>query len=281
MDLPKDFISRKAAFRLNSKPSVSLFVGARSAGISQMKVGWHQPLKTPDYLELFWCESGTFQFPLLQEDRMVFLNPGEVFFLFPGDLHGQVVRTKTAKYCWVTFDGHVQELVHDYQLPRAPFPAGSPPEELFLRLIGELLHLSPTMQYHASTTALEILHNALAAKDGHDETLSVTEFCKMLEYQFASPECTVESLADQLNISRVTLFRMVKMTFGCSPKEYLIRYRIREAMKLLLGTTIPVSEIAERCGFSYANYFSRTFRSKMNCTPEEFRHFGENVTAVQ
>lgn len=276
MYLPEGFVSRRMAFRLNREPSVPLFVGARSAGISQMKKGWRQTPKTPDYMELFWCESGTIQFPLIQEKRTVLLQPGGVLFLFPGDLHEQVVRSHLAKYCWVTFDGHVQDLIRNYRLTREPFAAGPPPEELFIRLMGELLHLSPTMQYQASTTGLAILHDALAKKDSCRERFPVTEFCQMLEFQFASPDCTVELLADQLNISRVSLFRMVKGAFGCSPKEYLDRYRIREAMKLLTGTALPVREIAKRCGFVYANYFSRVFRSKMNCTPEEFRHFGRD-----
>ena len=85
MYLPPGFISRKMAFRLDREPSVALFAGARSAGISEIGKGWRQPPKTPEYLELFWCGSGTFQFPLVREERTVLLQPQQVLFLFPGD----------------------------------------------------------------------------------------------------------------------------------------------------------------------------------------------------
>lgn len=274
MYLPPGFISRKMAFRLGSEPSVALFAGARSAGISEIGKGWRQPPKTPEYLELFWCGSGTFQFPLVREDRTVLLQPGQVLFLFPGDVHCQTVCSAEAKYCWVTFDGHAEEIVSMYRLPRDPFFAGEPPEELFMRLIGELPHLSSTMQYQASCTALEILHAALSKKDLSPEREPVSEFCRLVESQYASPSCTVEMLAEQLDVSRVTLYRMIRNAFGCTPKEYLDRCRLREAVKLLIGTRLAVNRIASACGFTYANYFSRLFRQKMGCTPEEFRGSG-------
>ena len=274
MILPEGFISRKMEFRLSREPTVDLFAGARSAGISEIRKGWRQPPKTPEYLELFWCGSGTFQFPLVRENRTVLLQPGQVLFLFPGDIHCQTVCSPRAKYCWVTFDGHAEEIVSMYGLSRDPFQAGMPPEDLFLRLISELSHISPTMQYQASGTALEILHAALARKDSSREYEPVSEFCHCIESQFSSPSCTVELLAEQLHVSRVTLYRMIRRAFGCTPKEYLDRSRLREAVKLLIGTHLPVREISRACGFTYANYFSRLFRVKMGCSPESFRESG-------
>lgn len=279
MGLPEGFISRKMAFRLSREPSVALFAGARSTGIVEVRTGWRQPPKTPEYLELFWCESGTFQFPLVRENRTVLLQPEQVLFLFPGDLHCQTVYSPQAKYYWVTFDGHAEEIVSMYHLPRDPFHAGMPPEDLFLRLITELSYISPMMQYQASGTALEILHAALARKDSSREHEPVSEFCHYVESQFSSPLCTVELLAEQLHISRVTLYRMIRRAFGCTPKEYLDRFRLREAVKLLIGTHLSVREISRSCGFTYANYFARLFRAKMGCSPESFRESGGSESA--
>ena len=274
MDAERGFIDRKIAFRLSAAPSVPLFAGARSAGIFQLRNGWKQPTKVAGYLELFWCSSGTVKFPLVRENRTVLLQPEQVLFLFPGDVHCQTVCSPLAKYCWVTFDGHADEIVSMYGLPRDPFHAGIPPEDLFLRLISELSHISPTMQYQASGTALEILHAALARKDSCREYEPVSEFCHCVESQFPSPGCTVELLAEELHVSRVTLYRMIRRAFGCTPKEYLDRCRLREAVKLLIGTHLPVREIARACGFTYAHYFSRLFREKMGCSPEAFRESG-------
>ena len=267
-------IERLSAFRLSAKPSVPLYAGARSAGMFHLEQGWSQPEKAPDYLEFFWCGSGSFHFPIPAENRSVLLTSGYAMFLFPGDLHGQQVRSRDARYFWLTIDGNPDELIRHYQLTREPFFAGQPPEELFQRLISELGYISSFMQYQASCTALEIIHNALSRKETVVADKPLEEFCRLTEFQFHNSFCSVEQIADQMNLSRVTLYRLVRNAFGCAPKEYLERRRLQEAIKLLLGTRIPVKEVAARCGYVYSNYFSRTFRQKMNCTPEEFRKSG-------
>ncbi len=157
MDNTVGIIDREIAFRLSARPSVPLYAGARSAGMLHLENGWTQPEKTPDYLEFFWCGSGTFQFPLLSENRRVLLTPGTAMFLFPGDLHCQQVCSKEARYYWLTIDGHPEELIRHYSLTREPFYAGEPPQALFQRLISELGYISSFMQYQASHTALEII----------------------------------------------------------------------------------------------------------------------------
>ena len=274
MENPVGIIEREVGFRLSVKPSVPLFAGARSAGMFHLRNGWTQPEKSPGYLEFFWCESGSFLFPLVEENRTVLLTPGMAMFLFPGDLHCQRVCSKTARYFWLTIDGHPEELIRNYQLTREPFSAGEPPEALFLRLISEVKQISSFMQYQASCTALEIIHHALSKKEAAPATKTIEEFCRLIEFQFPDPTCCVEQLAEQMNISRVTLYRMVCNVFGCTPKEYLERRRLQEAVALLTGTRLPVRKIASRCGYNYSNYFSRSFRSKMNCSPEEFRRTG-------
>ena len=267
-------IDRKIAFRLSAQPSVPLYAGARSAGMLHLENGWTQPEKTPDYLEFFWCESGTFQFPLLSENRRVLLTPGTAMFLFPGDLHCQRVCSKEARYYWLTIDGHPEELIRHYRLTREPFYVGEPPQALFRRLISELGYISSFMQYQASCTALEIIHLALSKKDAVPATKPIEEFCRLVEFEFSDSACCVEQIAEQMGVSRVTLYRMVRNAFGCTPKEYLERRRLQEAMTLLTGTRLPIREVAARCGYVYSNYFARTFRSKMACSPDEFRRTG-------
>jgi len=277
MGIPVGIIERKIGFRLSSCPSVPLYAGARSAGIFHLQSEWAQPPKKADYLELFWCSSGSFHFPLENENRTVLLSSRSAMFLFPGK---KVCGGGEARYCWLTIDGHPEELVRDYHLTREPFRAGEPPEALFQRLITELGHISSTMQYQASCTVLEILHAALSKKNALSDRNLLAEFCKLVEFQFSSPDCNVEFLADQMHLSRITLYRLVSTSFACTPKEYLDRYRLREAIKLLIGTNLTIREIANQCGYVYPNYFSKVFRNKMNCTPEKFRGNGEIVQSI-
>lgn len=59
----------------------------------------------------------------------------------------------------------------------------------------------------------------------------------------------------------------VGMPFG----EYLRKMRLNYAENLLRSSEISVSEIAFEAGFGSLSHFSRTFRKKHDCSPQEYR----------
>lgn len=48
--------------------------------------------------------------------------------------------------------------------------------------------------------------------------------------------------------------------------------------RLLIDTTLNISEISFKCGFNNLSYFNRAFKKKYVCTPKEFR---ENYTETR
>ena len=87
---------------------------------------------------------------------------------------------------------------------------------------------------------------------------------------------SLDELAKLTAMSKNTLLRHFKRTFGRSPMEYLLHLRLAAAATLLLNTTLRIGEIAERTGFNDASYFTRIFKKKHGCTPEEYRASGVN-----
>ena len=59
--------------------------------------------------------------------------------------------------------------------------------------------------------------------------------------------------------------------FGMSISQYVFSLRIRAAKKLLKESTLPLSEIAKRTGFSDENYFGKIFKRKTGVTPTGYR----------
>lgn len=58
---------------------------------------------------------------------------------------------------------------------------------------------------------------------------------------------------------------------GLSPHQYLSRLRVEEARSLMLGTTLPLDEIALRCGFGSQSYFTRMFTKLAGISPGQWR----------
>jgi len=56
---------------------------------------------------------------------------------------------------------------------------------------------------------------------------------------------------------------------GIAPGQYINKVRLHKALLLLRTGKYPLSEVAERCGFTDYNHFGRLFRKTFGCTPSQ------------
>lgn len=83
---------------------------------------------------------------------------------------------------------------------------------------------------------------------------------------------SVDELASTVNLSASRLFQLFHAQFGISPIQYIARCKIQTASDLLSSTMLSNGEIAERLGFSSANYFVRFFKKHVGVSPSVFRN---------
>ncbi|HJC72304.1 MAG TPA: AraC family transcriptional regulator, partial [Candidatus Ruthenibacterium merdavium] len=96
---------------------------------------------------------------------------------------------------------------------------------------------------------------------------------QMVQYiqKHFSEMISLEDLAASANISRSEAGRCFQKYYADTPMSYLIRYRLQQAQRLLLTSTLSVKEISCKCGFSDSSYFVKVFRKHMEQTPSEYR----------
>lgn len=113
----------------------------------------------------------------------------------------------------------------------------------------------PTQFITSSKGEEEFLNKAteLVQKNLNDTTYGVPEF--------SSDMC----------MSRMSLYRKLQAMTGQSPSEFIRTIRLKEAAKLLREKTHTVSEIADLCGFSSANYFGKSFKGVFGVTPSQYQ----------
>ncbi|MEK3732322.1 MULTISPECIES: helix-turn-helix transcriptional regulator [Paenibacillus] len=80
-----------------------------------------------------------------------------------------------------------------------------------------------------------------------------------------------QRLGDSINFHPVYIARCMQKEFGCSPVEYLQRYRIEQAKMLLLQTDMSISRVAEEVGFNHAAYFTSSFAKIEGISPRQYR----------
>ena len=66
--------------------------------------------------------------------------------------------------------------------------------------------------------------------------------------------------------------RIVKETKGLTLQQYIIKYRLTLAKKMLEATKKTIAEIGEECGFKDPSYFTKSFRQTFGATPKEYRN---------
>jgi DNA-binding response OmpR family regulator len=93
--------------------------------------------------------------------------------------------------------------------------------------------------------------------------------------QLSNEQLSVESLAEEIGISRVHLYRKISGLTGMSVNELIRKLRLRRAGQLLEQRWGPVSQIAYEVGFSNLSYFSKVFKEEFGVLPSEY--FGTKI----
>lgn len=100
------------------------------------------------------------------------------------------------------------------------------------------------------------------------------DFCKriltIIEKNFEL-ELSSGDLSKRLHVTHSYFCRKFKFIFGYSFSEYLCMYRIEKSKALLKSTSLPISEIAFKMGFSSFSYYSKMFKSYSKLTPTDYR----------
>ncbi len=78
-------------------------------------------------------------------------------------------------------------------------------------------------------------------------------------------------LASLVGLSSRYFSELFKASTGYSPFDYLLKFRLAQASKLLSTTKLPIFDIARRTGFSSSNNFCRAFRKYYSISPNKYR----------
>lgn len=65
--------------------------------------------------------------------------------------------------------------------------------------------------------------------------------------------------------------RRFKKETGITAVEYLHRIRIKKSCNLLVGSNLPICEIASQVGYEDVKFFNKIFQRTVNMTPNEYR----------
>lgn len=87
----------------------------------------------------------------------------------------------------------------------------------------------------------------------------------------------ISQLAKRTNMSESTLFRRFQSSFGISPNDYLMDYRVKQAILMIRNGNSSLEQIACSCGFYNGSHLRRIMRQRLKTTPKEIRDKSRNA----
>ncbi|MBT8103941.1 MAG: response regulator transcription factor [Gammaproteobacteria bacterium] len=79
-----------------------------------------------------------------------------------------------------------------------------------------------------------------------------------------------QEVAKLCDMSPFRFSRSFRETYGLTFQDYVIRFRIFEACRLLNSPNAHITDVAYAVGFNDASYFSRTFRRYVGTSPSDY-----------
>jgi len=232
------------------------------------------------------------------DERDYPVTAGNVFVVIGDQTHAVVERTDLA-YAEVTFHADRLELPAE-QLKKLPGYHALfviEPRRRRSRRVEGHLRLGPTRLAEAMRLVESMRREYVARAAGYEAVLvgRLIELMAFLSREYAETSASeakalvrvgevvsrleneserpwrLSELCALAEMSKSSLLVAFREATGHTPIDYLIRVRLRRAMRLLEASERAVTDIAFDVGFSDSNYFARKFRQVVGCSPSAYR----------
>ncbi len=279
------------------------FYRTRCAGKGTLvKHHWH------DEVEILYFSGGDFRLEINMEQ--FFIRSEALYFINPGELHSIFTENaKSSGEDAIVFspdilnldsyDAAQTQLIQPIQngmllFPRCLTPdhkAFAPVRDAFLEAMRSFQtppEGTPAQRNGAATDDLtsqlfikSSLLRILAVLSGsrlflpteknHDKR--VEEIKTVLTYikENYKEKIYIQDLARQVNMNAQYFCRFFKKSIGRSPMEYINEYRLKQSLRLLKETDLPVTEVCLECGYNNLGNFLRSFKKYAGTTPLQYR----------
>ena len=264
--------------RPSPRPSIPVALGARSVIWGQFLPGEYEDATVRPWVKLLWSVAGVGKVCI--DGQILPLPPEHIALFLPGMKHEAWAETQSSgeirwELRWLTMDGPLcAEIVRSLGLNSAGvWHSGPAPIEAFDQLGNAIsASVTPEGERLADAAAYALLIHAANSRKAPALSDGVVERAlHLIAEKWSFADWGVEQLAREVGLHRSAFSRRFTMATGLSPSEYVANLRMQSALSLLRSTRLSVQVIAQQCGFTDPDYFTRHFRRRQGITPTEYR----------
>ena len=120
------------------------------------------------------------------------------------------------------------------------------------------------------------------ADDAHQdkETAYIQKAIAYIRYNFRNPAISTATVAEAVYLSPNYFGTVFKKQIGMTCLSYIKKQRMNFAVVLLSSSSLTISEISEKCGYSSSPYFISDFHSTFGIPPKRYRELAREKGSV-
>ena len=112
--------------------------------------------------------------------------------------------------------------------------------------------------------------DAKSVTDSSPDEAFLNEIIACIEKNIDNTEYTIDSLAHDVVMSRMSLYRKMKSLTGQTPADFIRTVRLKSAANLLKTGKYNVSEVCYRTGFASPQNFTKHFKEMFGVLPSQY-----------
>ena len=201
------------------------------------------------------------------------LNKGDVFFTFPGTPYC-IESLESFHYMYISFLGTRANMILD-KLQISPqnflFPGCEEIRDFWENGLATIKETADLIAESILLYSFYYLGNKIIPLESEDTSNQNNAFLiikKYIDDNFFQHKLSLETISAELSYSPKYISTVFKKWFKVGITEYLNTIRIQNACTLISQGYTNVSDIANRCGYVDAQYFSKVFKKRIGVSPK-------------
>lgn len=235
------------------------------------------PIHLQNAIEIVLLTAG--QSTCICGSKRVVLSPGDLFVAFPNQVHGFENSGDSTGYVMIipvnpnlaVFHTLLEQKIPTEPMLRAEQLAGTNLVALMEIACREWKTASKNLQQGYVLVIMDKLLSLLTLTDAQAVSGDALQaVLRYLDDHYTEP-LTRTDIAKSVGYNESYISHLFSSALNTTLKDYINSIRLSQALNLLAGTDMTVSQIALQLGFGSIRSFNRAFLQKMHVSPSAYR----------